>query len=208
MVRDRENDPEAAGACFTEALALARELGESERMGGFFLNLASLACDRGDLARARTLSEEALAMARTLRNPWSVAMSLLELTEIALTSGAWDEARCNLMEMLPIVRDLGLRSVAEPVLRQSSELAAAIDEAAQAARWSAAATALQSAMGSKRQPERDRANHAAIMARVQETLGSQAFAQVIAEGHALDYEAALAEAQAWVKDPARWAHRI
>ena len=59
-------------------------------------------------------------------------------------------------------------------------------------------------MGSKRQPERDRANHAAIMARVQETLGSQAFAQVIAEGQALDYEAALAEAQTWLKDPARW----
>ena len=209
MVRDRENDPDAAGACFTEALALARELGESERMGfGFLVNLASLACDRGDLARARELSEEALAMARAMRNPWGVTVSLLELTEIALTSGARDEARCNLMEMLTIVRALGFRSAAEPVLRQSSELAAAVDEAARAARWSAAATALQRAMGSKRQPERDRANHAVIMARVREALGTREFAQVAAEGELLDYEDALAEAQAWLENPVRWSQRI
>ena len=172
-MRDRENDPEAAGACFTEALALARELGESERMGLAFSSISRAwhaigVIWRGPVSCPRRRSQ----WPARLRNPWSVAMSLLELTEIALTSGAWDEARCNLMEMLPIVRDLGLRSVAEPVLRQSSELAAAVDEAAQAARWSAAATALQSAMGSKRQPERDRANHAAIMARVRETLGA------------------------------------
>jgi hypothetical protein len=83
-----------------------------------------------------------------------------------------------------------------------------MDEATWAARWSAAAAALESAMGSKRQQERDRANHAATMARVQQTHGAEEFAQANAEGAALGYEEALAEAQAWLEDPARWTHRI
>ena len=41
---------------------------------------------------------------------------------------------------------------------------------------------------------------------VRETLGAQAFAHATAEGAALDYEEALAEAQAWLEDPQRWAH--
>jgi tetratricopeptide (TPR) repeat protein len=209
VVRNRENDPDAARECFNEALALAREIGESEGFGfGFVLDLASLASDQGDLTQGHTLAEEALAISRTLRSPWSVAVSLLELAQIALKTGALDEARCNLLEMLPIVRDRGFRSLAEPVLWRSSELAAAKDEAAWAARWSAAAAAIQSAMGSKRQLERERENHATIMVRVREKLGARQFAQAAAEGGALGYEEALIEAQAWLEDQAQRVHSI
>jgi hypothetical protein len=44
------------------------------------------------------------------------------------------------------------------------------------------------------------------MDRVRETLGAKEFARIAAEGAALGYEDALAEAQAWLEDPQRGGH--
>jgi tetratricopeptide (TPR) repeat protein len=202
----REHDLDAARACFEEALRLARELGERDSIGLSLNNLAILALEQGDLTQARALWEETLALARAQGNPQNMASTLSNLTEGALRSGARKEAHGYLKEVLPIARDLGSRGLAEPVLRRSSELAAAMGDATWAARWSGAASAIQSAIGSDRREGRNRPNHVTIMARVRETLGAQEFERATTEGAVLDYEEALAEAQAWLDDPQRWAH--
>jgi tetratricopeptide (TPR) repeat protein len=201
----RENDPGAAHAHFEEALHLARELGEGGLIGQGLNSLAMLALDRGDMAQARVLFEETLAFARTLPDPWNVALGLIHLTDVALRCDVVREAHRNLKEGLRIVREHRLRGLAAPTLRLSSELAVALGDTAQGARWSAGAAVLDHSMGSKRHPERERA-HAAIMARARDTLGAQEFARATDEGAALGYEEALAEAQAWLEEPQRWVH--
>ena len=200
IVRIRENDHDAAGACFEDALRLARELGDEELIGVGLNNLAILAYERGDLAQARAFWQEALPEARARRNPWDVAVILINVTFVALSNGAWEEARRNLKEVLPIVRDLRLRSVAEPALRHSAALAAAMDDATWAARWYGAAAAVQQAMGSKRQPEAEKGFHTTMEDKVREALGAPRFARATAEGAALDYEMALAEVLTWLED--------
>ncbi len=198
----RENDPVAAHARFEEALHLARELGQGGPIGQGLSSLARLALDRGDLPHARVLFAESLAVARTLPDPWNVAIELIHLTEIALRCGVLEDAHRNLKEGLRIVRDHGLRGLAGATLRWSSELAVTLGDPARGARWSAAAAVLEHAMGSRRQPERERA-HAAIMVRARDTLGAKEFARATDEGAALSYDEALAEAQDWLKDPER-----
>jgi non-specific serine/threonine protein kinase len=194
-----ENDPGAAQAYFEEALHLAREFGQDGPIGLGLSNLGLLAFQQDDLPRARVLFEETLALTRPMKDPWNVALGLIHLTEVALRSGAREEARRNLTEGLRIVREQGLRALALPALRRSSELAVAAGDAARGARWFAAAATLAHAMGSKGKPEGER-TYAAAMARGREILGAQEFARVTAEGTALDYEEALAEAQIWLQD--------
>jgi predicted ATPase len=201
MVSLRDNDQDAAQARFEEGLQLGRQLGQSKLVAIGLNNLAILALDRGDLAHARVLWYEALALARSLMDPCSVAVVLTNLTNVDLKSGRLHEARRNLNEMLRIVRDEGLRAYANTGLRRLSELAVKSGDARRGARWSGAAAALEHALGSNRQTDRERSTHAAILAPARETLGAPEFARVVSEGAALDYKEALAEAQAWLEDP-------
>jgi len=199
-----ENDPGAAHACFEEALALARDMPEGHLIGPVLNNLAFLAWERGDLTQARAYWEDALGAEGALGNPRAVAAVVSNLTDIGLRSGAWEDVRGNLSRVLPIVRDLGLRSSANQVLKQSSSLAAGMGDVTRAARWYGAAAALEHATGIKRHFHRESYT---FEARVREKLGAEAFARAAAEGAALGYEEALAEAQAWLEDPELWVHR-
>jgi non-specific serine/threonine protein kinase len=199
-----ESDPDAARACFEEAVKLAREHGDGSISRGLN-DLAMLAFYQGDLAQARVLCEETLALVRTKTDPWNMAVTLISLTEINLRSGAVEEARRNLKESMCIVRDQGLRGLAARALRRASELAVALGDVARGVRWSAGAAALAQAIGSRMRGEEQRA-HAMVMAQGPEILGAQEFARVTSEGAALGYEETLAEAQAWLEDPPPSSH--
>ena len=108
--------------------------------------------------------------------------------------------------MLPIARDLGFEDWQSRFSDGRQQLAAAMGDATWAARWSGAAAAIQSAIGFDRRLRgigqitsrswRGCAKHSA----------RRNSREATAEGAALDYEEALAEAQAWLDDPERWAH--
>ena len=201
----RYSDPTAAQTYFNDGLRLAREEGQVGQIGLGLSNCAVLALERGDLADAQTLLDETLAIVRIEADPWNVALTLIHMTELALRSGVLQKARQDLREGLGLVRTHKLRAIAARTLLRSSELAVAMSDERLAVRWSAAAAALLSAMVSKPQLERARTSHEAIISRVRQTTGAEQLAQATAEGHALDYEEALAEAQAWLEDPTRWA---
>ena len=74
-----------------------------------------------------------------------------------------------------------------------------------AARWFGAAAALEQALGSKRLFHWESYT---FEVRLREKLGTVAFTQAAAEGAALGYEEALAEAQVWLEDPERWTRHI
>jgi non-specific serine/threonine protein kinase len=201
-----ENDPCAAQACFEEALALA--LARERRVIGVCLNgLALLAWERDDLAQARAHWEDALAALRGLENRFSIdcrAVVATNLNNVALRNNAWEEVRSNLREALPIVCS-GLRGSAIPVLEQLASLASVKGEAMRAARWFGAAAALERAFGSKQHFRRESSR---FEERLREKMGAATFTRVAAEGGALGYEEALAEAQVWLEDPQRWVHHI
>ena len=168
-------------------------------------NLAFLAWERGDLAQARAHWEDALADARALGNPWSVAAIAEQPNRGRTEKRRMGGRRDKLREVLPIVRDLGLRSLASQVLQQSSALAAAMGDArgrrdglAQPRRSSTPSDPNSSSQGRATRSRR-------VFAR---NWAPPAFARATAEGAALGYEEALAEAQAWLEDPQRWVHRI
>ncbi len=171
-----ENDSGVAYACFEEALRLARELGESGSIGHSLNCLAILAWERGDLVQAREHWEAALAEARASGRPSNVVVGVGNLTEIALRNGAWEQVRLNLLEMLPIVRDLRSRSLAATTLRRSSALAAAMNDVTRAARWCGSAVALEHAVGWKQHFHKESVTYETV---VREKLGGPEFARAL-----------------------------
>ena len=165
-------------------------------------NLAEQSRERGDLKSARPLYEDALAEARLGGDPGNIALCLQNLAILLLQDGDPEGAGGFNLEALRIVRDLGLRALGVGVIEVAGGLALASGDLAKGIRLGAASLALFQAMGITRDPMNARMQ-AHFMASVLPLLGTRAFAQARMEGAALSYEAALAEAEAWL-NPTRW----
>lgn len=105
-------------ALLEESLALAREAGDAEGIALALTGLGNAALDRDDLARAQSLYEESLALARTLDVTW--AATLRWLACVALERGdyaraetlfaealAWSQARQATLAVAEALKDLG-----------------------------------------------------------------------------------------------------
>jgi non-specific serine/threonine protein kinase len=195
---NQEGDHDRARARFEESLALAREAGDRRGASMSLNNLAELSRQRGDFKAARPLYEEALAEARVGGDRGNVALCLQNLGLLLLQVGDSEAARGYNLEALYIVRDLGLRALGVGVIDGASGVAALAGNLALSARLHGASHALFHAMGIARDPVNERLR-AQALASVRPMLGEQAFAQAMAEGAALTYEAALDEARAWLE---------
>ena len=89
------------------ALALARDLGDKEKMAFSLNNLGNVAWDQGDYLPARALYEESLTLRRELGDKGSVASSLHNLGNAAAFQGDYRAARTLYEESLIIQRELG-----------------------------------------------------------------------------------------------------
>ena len=92
---------------FELALALREALGDRRGMATSLNNLALLAIDDGDLARARQMLARSLAEKRRLGEPRSVAIGLCNLAHTLLRLGLVREALAALQEADEIARTLG-----------------------------------------------------------------------------------------------------
>jgi hypothetical protein len=104
-----------------------------------------------------------------------------------------------LIEALNIVEETGSKSDGESILEMSAGLATCFEDSEHAARLWGAAEAHCEKMGYRREPV-DEAFLAPLIAKARDALGAEAFAAAEAAGRALSYEAALAEARAWLQE--------
>ena len=115
----------------------------------------------GDYARARSLHEEALQLARQANDQGNEATTLANLAMIALEQCQYDEARRGYQESLTLTRKLGITVQMVIHLTFLAEVASAQGQPRRAARLFGAAEALSAAQGYRLpailQDRRDRA---------------------------------------------------
>jgi len=90
-------------------LALVREAGDGRLLGRALTNAAVAAGTRGELARARALGEESVALLRTVEGTWELCLALLNLGLTLSLSGDAAGARNRYEEGLELARAAGER---------------------------------------------------------------------------------------------------
>jgi tetratricopeptide (TPR) repeat protein len=93
---------------FAQALAIARESGDTKLEIISLRNLGSAAWFSGDLGEGRRLLEESLALARAHGLPYDIAAGLGNLGDVCRMEGKLEEAAAYYEKSLAIFRDHGL----------------------------------------------------------------------------------------------------
>ncbi len=181
-----------------EALALAREFGNKRELAAALNALAQLDRAEGRLDAAEPLYADTLALARELDDRQSIAIALLNLAMVSIARGYGDRARAMLLEASAIVDEIGSRPLGQSVLEVCAGLSAFDREWERAARLFGAVEAQAEETGLHRDPA-DEAFLAPLVDRARQALGPAAFAVAEAAGRALGYDAAMAEARAWLE---------
>jgi predicted ATPase/DNA-binding CsgD family transcriptional regulator/DNA-binding XRE family transcriptional regulator len=83
---------------FQTALDLRTAAGDRAKLAMAINNMAVVELDDGNLDRARDLLEQNLVIKRQLGEPRSIAIGLVNLTEVLIRSGRWQAARAALAE--------------------------------------------------------------------------------------------------------------
>jgi ATP/maltotriose-dependent transcriptional regulator MalT len=195
----RAGDPAAARPVYEEALALYGELGDQWGRVQPLIGLGDAAAAQGDVAAARARYEEALALARQTGDKHSAARALVGIAGTALQQGDVAGARAAYAQGLALARAVGTLSVvASGAALGLLGLAAAVarrGQAERAARLLAGVPGQLQAVGVDVRglglAQFDRA-----VAAVRAHLDAARFGPAWAEGQALSWEAAVAEALA------------
>ena len=192
-----QGDLATARRYLEEAMASAEALGEPREIAAALNALGQLGRVEGNLDAAGTLHERFLAIARRLEDRELIAIGLLNLAMLAIGRGAGESSRHLLLEALAIAEELGSKAAGQSLLEVAAGLAAIRQEAERAARFYGAAEAQGAESGLRRDPA-DEIFLAPLVARARAALGAAAFAAAEQAGRVLPYDAAMAEARAWL----------
>jgi hypothetical protein len=158
------------------------------------LNLqGTLACCEGDYGRARSLCEAALAGMRADRWTHGIATVLHSLGDIALFRDDAGQARSNFTEGMRLYSENGNRQRAVQCLGGLAALEATAGDAARAVTLWAAAEALHASIGSPRPALRVEDYRRRVEA-AQAKIDERTWANAVAAGRAMSFEAAVAYA--------------
>jgi predicted ATPase/DNA-binding SARP family transcriptional activator len=102
-----QGDYDEAHAYLQEAVALSREIGDSEGLVFALADLGGITSARGDHERAEVLAREALDEARQAQNEMAIAAALHSLGSALLDRGEYGSARDVLTESLVLRRARG-----------------------------------------------------------------------------------------------------
>jgi tetratricopeptide (TPR) repeat protein len=180
-----------------QALKLALELENKRALASAINALAQLDRMEGKLDTAERLYERVLALARELEDKESIAIGLLNLSMVSIGRGSHERASGCLAEALAISVEIGSTRAGQSGLEVSAGLHALGEAWERTAILVGAAQAQMVQTGFHGDPA-DEAFLAPLIAKARQALGSTAFAVAEAEGRALSYEAAIAQAQAWL----------
>ena len=116
---------------------------------------------------------------------------------VSVGRASQDRPRKMLLDVLAIAEEIGSKPAGQSVLEVSAGLAASGQDWPNAALFFGAAEAQAGRTGLHRDPA-DEAFLAPLIAKARTVLGTEAFAVAEANGHALGYEEAIAQARGWL----------
>ncbi len=196
-VAQRNGDLAGAQHALAEALAAARTLGDPAVLRETLDDVGEFHRNAGDLTAAAAALDESLALARNDPDLAALHVCLRDVARLCLERDDYARARALLREALDLALSTGARFDGENDLEVAGELAAALANWPQAARFAGAAEASATAMGSAR-ATRDDAITAAFAGAPRAAMGEAAFATAFAQGQRLRLADALAEARHWL----------
>jgi tetratricopeptide (TPR) repeat protein len=192
-------DEERAGPLLHEAVALAREVGDTRIAALAINNLGDLALTQGDYARAEPLFEESLALLRERGDTANVARSLFNLGAVALMLDRPAVARDRFREALALGQEAGDREDLAWCLLGIAGLDAAGGDGDRAAMLLGAAVAVLDAMGAALKPF-ERRLHDSTAERARQLCGDDAFEDARRRGASLAFDEAIELATAALTD--------
>ncbi|HUP96540.1 MAG TPA: tetratricopeptide repeat protein [Usitatibacter sp.] len=192
-----EGDLKSARAYLEEALALARDQQDPRRIAAAINSMAQLHRVEGNLDQAEPLFEHVLDLARDLEDRESIAIALLNLAMTSVDRGLLDRGRIMVGEAAAIAESTGSKPVGQSVLEVCAGMAAKAQKWSSTARFFGAAEAEAAHTGIRRDPA-DESFVAPRVAIARAAMGPDKFAASEAEGRALAYDQALAEARTWL----------
>jgi predicted ATPase/DNA-binding SARP family transcriptional activator/DNA-binding CsgD family transcriptional regulator len=182
-----EGDYARGAALWEQSLALAREAGDTDRVGMMLSNLGYPALLQGDHERARQLSEEALDGARELGSVDFVPTASINLGLAALGLGEYERAQRSFQEALVMSQDMGRTHQLIEALEGMASLTGAIGKTTRAARLWGAAEAVRKVTGIALPPD-EQGLHEPHLALTSSRLGDEAWQEALAEGRAMTLE--------------------
>jgi predicted ATPase/DNA-binding SARP family transcriptional activator len=192
-VASTEGDLDAAAAAYRESLPLFEALGHHQRAAIALANLAAIAELRGDNDTAAEFGERAVAAQRALGDLDGLAISLHNLARARIALGELEVARRQLDEAFALAQRLGYREVIAYALETSAELAFGAGRFESAARLLGATAELFAAIGVELIGT-ERAGYDRTLAALDEALGAEEAAALVARGRELDLADAIGEA--------------
>ena len=192
VIRSRGELPRAR-QLLLESLEIRREVGPPERLAAVLSNLGVIAIDEGDLPGAREHLEASLAIDRANGNLDGIAAGLGNLASVALREGQTAEAERLIGESLRLFSRVGdVLGIADD-LEHAAEAASHRDDEVRAATLIGAVEALRRAEGlTMAAVEAD--HYQAVVGRIREVLGSEAFDRAYSAGSEMSRESAIANA--------------
>jgi predicted ATPase/DNA-binding SARP family transcriptional activator/DNA-binding CsgD family transcriptional regulator len=174
-----------------QSLALAREVGDPDRIGLTLANLGHPALLQGDYAKAKSLSEEARQFAHELGNSnvEFAPTALLNLGLATLGLGEHEQARGSFQEALLMCQDMGRKPQVIDILEGMASLAGALEEAIRAAYLWGAAEAAREVVGIPLTPG-ELVLHEPHLTLARSQLGDEAWQEVLIQGRQMSLEEA------------------
>jgi predicted ATPase/DNA-binding SARP family transcriptional activator/DNA-binding CsgD family transcriptional regulator len=191
LALNEDGAPARATELWKESLALARETGDSLRIGVSLCCLGYAAVLQGDNERATTLCEETLAFAREHEDAGEevVPETLVNLGLAALGQGEYERAISSFDEALGMSQRAGRKASLINALEGMASLAGARGEGPLAARlWGAAEKARE--VTGIALPPADRALHEPRLSSARSLLGEKEWEEARAKGRAMSLEEA------------------
>jgi DNA-binding CsgD family transcriptional regulator/Tfp pilus assembly protein PilF len=181
--------PTRAAELFEQSVALAREAGDVLRLGVGLTCLAFPALLEGEYQRARSLCEEALALARDLGSAGGdiVPEALINRGLAAVYQDDHEYAKASFEEALATSQNLGRTSSVINALEGLASLAGASGENVRAAHLWGSAEAARKATGIAL-PSSDRALHEPYLAAARSQLREEAWEEALANGSKMTLE--------------------
>jgi hypothetical protein len=174
---------------FVEGKAIARELGDDAIIARFLEAEGYLAFMSDDLARARPLLEESLALAEARGDRMAIAMSHHTVAQVARLDGRLDDAATHYRDALRFGHELGdAASMIEP-LQGLAAVAIASGDAERGVRLFGANEAIRERLGGGPPPEWLRLGDPFTPAR--EILGEDGYQRAWAAGRELTVDEAV-----------------
>jgi DNA-binding CsgD family transcriptional regulator len=191
VLAEEQSNFEEARALAEEGWGLARAEGEQGWAGSALGILGGAALGLGELANARRLLEEGLALDRQTENEsWMMGRTLDRLGWLALTQGQHAEAQARFAESLTRFQDLGEVMPIADSLEGLAALAAARGEHERALRLVGAATAVRERVGAPLHPIR-RTRRDRWLDPLRQVVGEPTVEQAWASGQALTLDQAV-----------------